>query len=659
MKKIISTSLIVLLISSCSFWGEDSGVSTEKQDFFVETKLWSSFQNESILEKTGRVSSSQDIQLTSNANGRIRWLQVKVGDSVSAGQTLVRLEDTLWNYGIAIQRAQNSVERAQINYDSQVLGLDKQIFDAEVTLSNLNRNLEVALKSAEQNILQAQNSVQTSSFTSQNTPSQLQIDQLDNTISRLELEYQTKLISDQETVEWFKSNLKKEIISLTFTLDDIIEFSDNILSVTQKNFNSNDNFDQFLWVKDTDQRKQSEALLLELIRYRNSGTYDKYQEQLNTGNISEAQISEIIDYLNTWYNSTKNLLNNLETTLNNSTPSVGLLDQSKIDGFLAQINAYQSALQGSYTWFISLSNSIKSFLRTYENNQESILKNIELQKRDKDIQIKNQQIQLNNLQSSELNATIWLEQTQINTTDSIANIRSQISSAKNTMSNLDKNYDVTKRSLQNAITEAKIWLSSAQKDYAKLTISSPINGTVGEVFVDLGQEVNTWTPIANLLSDNTPEVQVAFSSTEVWFIEVWQEVKVVIGTQSIVGTIYSLSDVADKNLNYVSTIVFESGVNIIGDIVQVLIPIKTEKTLYPLNIITVWWNNVGSVNIFTPQWLDEAELELWEIYGDYAEIISCTYKNEACSNQKIIVSDVSNYENEKFNLVEQNNEWKK
>jgi hypothetical protein len=124
--------------------------------------------------------------------------------------------------------------------------LDKQLFDAQVSLQNLERNLETAKKTGEQNIIQAQDSVKNSEFTNTNTPSSLQIEQLDNTISRLELEYQNKLIADQETIEGFKSNLKKELISLTFSIDDIIEFSDNILKVSDSDINSNNNFDQLL-----------------------------------------------------------------------------------------------------------------------------------------------------------------------------------------------------------------------------------------------------------------------------------------------------------------------------------------------------------------------------------------------------------------------------
>ena len=53
------------------------------------------------------------------------------------------------------------------------------------------------------------------------------------------------------------------------------------------------------------------------------------------------------------------------------------------------------------------------------------------------------------------------------------------------------------------------------------------------------------------------------------------------------GSIYAISEVADNNLNYKATIVFKSTTNIIGNIVNVKIPVSTGKMLLPLNILEV------------------------------------------------------------------------
>jgi len=56
--------------------------------------------------------------------------------------------------------------------------------------------------------------------------------------------------------------------------------------------------------------------------------------------------------------------------------------------------------------------------------------------------------------------------------------------ARNNLKNSQKTKDITLKSLQNAISEAQISYASAQKEYNKLTITSPINGSVSDVFID-------------------------------------------------------------------------------------------------------------------------------------------------------------------------------
>jgi len=278
----------------------------------------------------------------------------------------------------------------------------------------------------------------------------------------------------------------------------------------------------------------------------------------------------------------------MEQTINNSTISVGQLGQTEMANFTAKINGYQATLQGNYSGFISFGTSAKSFLKTYENNQESIAKGIELQEKDRNIQLKN-------LQSGQLSASVGYEKTVIGIDDSITNLKTQIETAKRNLDNAKKNYDITLRSLQNAITEAQIGYSSAAKEYAKLTITSPINGTLGDKFIDVGQEVFNGSQLFNILSDNTPEVEISFSLDEKNLVKQGQEVYIDIGKERVTGTIYAISEVADQNLNYKATVVFKSGTNIIGNIVTVKVPVSTGKMLLPLNAIKTQGNDIGFV----------------------------------------------------------------
>lgn len=641
MKKFVSMLLLVTILSSC--WKEvvelvDQG----KQDFFVDIKTWSEFSGVSELEKTGRVSSSQDILLTANASGRVANIYVKTWDTVRVGQTLATLSDSVGNYGINLQRANNGIERAQINYDSTKLQLEKQILDAESGLLTLQRNLVTLKKNSEQNLLQAQDSLDTSKYAGLDSSSALRLEQLDNNIEKSKLDYQTKLIADEETVKSFASTLKTSFNAMLIVLDDVIDFSDELLGITEINKDKNNKYEDFLWAQDSSQKRETEIKLVNLMGLRDSVEFENMENKVVAGSLSESEILEVIDFINDGYEQGKTLLNGLETTLNNSVLSVGQLGPTEISAFSSQINGYQSSLQGNYSGFISFGSNTKSFLRTYKNNQISLEKSIELQEKDRAIQLKN-------LQSGELSATVGFEKTVIGIDDSIQNLETQITTAERNLNNARKNYDVTLRSLQNSIAEANISYASAAKEYAKLTISSPINGTISEKFIDEGQEVFSSSQLFNILSDNTPEVEIAFSSLEKDLVSEWQEVYIDIGPERIRWTVYAISEVADENLNYKSTVVFESGTNLIGNIVTVRVPVSTDKILFPINIITTQGDQIWLVKTLSWSTIQDVRVRLGEVFGEYIEIVSCA---KECSELNLIISDVSNYDENKFVIQE-------
>ncbi len=643
MKRIFSFIFLSIFLVSCGV--DETLTEDEKQEFFISTKLGRDLSWNILLEKSGKVTSSQDIQLTSQASWRVSSVLVKAGDTVQAGQTLVTLDDTIWSYALNLQRAANGVERARINYDSTQLQLEKQIFDGENSLAKLTRNLETLKKDTDQSIKQAEDSLQNSQYGNLDSRSALQIEQLDNNIKKTELDFENKKIADFETIEWFKTNLKKDANNLIITLDDIIQFSDEILGVTDINKYKNEDIQTFLWVKDLSQKTQTESDLVNLIAFRKGTAFQDMEKRITEENLTEAQIIEAIDFINSGYEQTKSLLNNLEKTLNNSLESVGVLGPIEISAFVGQVNGYQASLQWGYAGFLSFWNQTKSFLRTYKNTQLSFEQSLSLQKKDREIQLKS-------LASGELSANVWYEKTLLGASNSIKDLESQISLSQNTLENTRKSYDITLKSLQNAIREWEIGYAGAEKEYSKLIIRSPINGTVSQVFVDKGQEISPSIKIADIISDKTPEIQIAFSGKEKELVKEGLEVSVDVADKKVTGKIYAISEVADANLNYIATVVFESGTNIIGSIVNVQIPVVTERKLIPLNILKTQGKWKANITLLTGTGFVEQSIELGEVFGDFIELLNCKWSFIGCDNEKIVLTDISNYDPLKFSIVE-------
>lgn len=652
MKKILIVLVAILWIWVVVYWfqgwfkgkPEVEVVETEveKQSFFIQTSSYNDLKDWATIKKTGKINSTQDIKLSANAAGRVSYVSVKPGQKVFVGQVLAQLEDNIWSYWINISRASNGVERAQINYDSTKINLDKAVFDAELNLEKLERNLENLEKDSEQTLLQAKDNLNNNQYWNLDSSSALRLQQLDNTIEKAKLDYEIKIRTDQEIVSSYRSSLIKEYNGLLILLDDTIEFSDIILWVTDKNKDKNDDYDRFLWAKDSSQKNTSKQTLREIMSYRGSDIFLDLQSELQSQTISEERIIEIIDIINNWYESIKILLNNMESTINNSIQSAGTLWSPEINAFIASINWYQSQLQGSYAWFLAFWSQVKSFLRTYEDNQASILKSIALQEQDRDIQFRN-------LSSSELNAETSYERTLLSIEDNLKNLQDQIKTAKNNLNNAIQTRSVTLRSLNNSIEEAQISYTSSAREYNKLTITSPINGTISDVLIDAWEEVSQWNMLFDIVSDSTPEIQISFSATERELVEAGQKVFMDIWRDRITGTIYSLSEVADENLNYKSTIIFKWDTRLIWNLVNVEVPIKTSKMLVPINIVSTQWWEIGLVKTLSGSTFSDVRVRMWEVFGEYVEIESCA-KN--CEDLNIITSDVSNFDENKFVIIE-------
>jgi len=588
--------IVLFWVKSWFFGKEDILVEEKeivKQEFFVEATSYSDLDNHSSIQKTWKVNSSQDITLSANASGRVSYISVKPGEQIVVGQVLAQLEDNIWNYAINISKASNGVERSKINYDSQKISLDKAVFDAELNLERLERNLETLKKDSEQSLIQAKDNLNNNINSGIDSTSALRLQQLDNNIEKAKLDYEIRLTSDAETIESYKVSFKNNYNTLLIFLDDVIQFTDTILSVTEVNKRTNRDFDQFLWAKDRGQKTLSEQRLLQLIAYRDSDTFTLIDSDLQSGNISEERALEAIEDVNTWYELAKVLLNSLELTLNNSLVSQGSLGDAEIASYQASINWYQAQLQGNYASFISFWSTVKN--------------------------------------------------------DNMSNLEDQILTARNNLSNAQQSRAVTLRSLNNGIKEAQINYTSSAKEYNKLTISSPINGTVWASFIDAWQEVLSGTQLFDLVSDKSPEVEVSFSSKEKALVKVGQEVFVDIWTERITGSIYSVSEVADDNLNHKATIVFRSSAWIIGNFVSVEVPIHTKKVLVPINIIKTQWDNIGLVKTLSGSTFEDVRVRMWEMFWEYVEIVSCA-KN--CEDLNIIMNDTSNFDANKFIIVE-------
>ncbi len=632
MKKILLL-LSFLLLASC--WEVEDQLTQEKQDFIVEIQSYSGFTNQTYLDKSWKIDSSQNISLTSQATGRVSNISVEQWDPVMKWQVLAVLEDSIANYSLSLQQANNALDRARINYDSNKINLDKSVFDAQQNVDKLTKNLESLKLENKQSLQQAQSDLENTDLNQWDSKWALDVQKLQNSIEKSKLDYENKLITDNETLEWFYSSVKKEYNSMTIFLGDIVEFSDTLYGVTELNKDENEDIDQFLWAKNVWQKNEAKILLKEIIAYNNDIFSQIDVEWIN----SQDKLLDTLEKINSAYNKSKKLLSEVEKTLNFSISSVNSLSNLDISNYNASVNGYQASLQWNYSGFLAFDNNVKSFLRTYINNQISTLQSIELMEKDLEILKKSYWV---NQQQAETN----LNKLIINTDENISNLEIQLESAKNSLENAKKSRDVTLRSLQNAINEANIWYQTSLKEYNKLTITSPINGIVSSVDIDLGQELSTWSSVFSLVNNSENQVDISFTKEELTYIDTQKPVFVEYDWKSYTWAIQGVSQTADVNLKYPATITINENVNLIWNIVNVDIPVQVKNPLFPINMVKVLDAGKWEINILDEEnKIKSKVVATWNIYGKFIEVL-----DEIPQDTKIITNFVDNYSPEKFNL---------
>lgn len=640
MKKVLIFLFTLFLLVSCSSTPKVNtwSWSVLKKDFVIDTKdFWSlSFSWE--IEKIWKVTSDQEIKLTSQAMWRIGSIVVKEGDKVKSGQILVSLQDTVWSYSINLERAKNMLEKMQINYDSTKINLDKQVFDSQIALDRINSNLVTAQKNTGIDIVQAQNDVKNANYASLDSKSALDVAKLDNSIAKAELDYNNVLANNKETIQGFEENFRKEYTNIDGLITDVYQFGDKLFDFSKNYEDQVKVFQDFLGANDIISRDEVKLLLSQLHDYQ-INTLNK----IDITGVDELSIPSNIVKLQDWYSKVDIILDKLQKVLASSILSAGQLSQSQVDGYMATVNGYQSSYSINNNSFTAFKNATSSFLRTYKNSQISLAKQLDLVKKDKDIFLKSLDIASSKTQSG-------YDKLVSSTQDSINSLQLQQKSATQNLEDAKKTREVTLRLLDNSIQDAQIWYDSAAKEYSKLTIKSPIAGIVWAIVVDKWQDVANGTPVLALLWDQKSEIEIGLKSDELSYISVWNKVTFDLDSKPMIGSIYSITKNTDNNFNYNAKVVFDTKLDIIWGVVNVKIPIKARHPLIPLSTVKVIGTDKGIISLYKDGKIFVKEITLWTIYGGNVEYIWNTDGSKLEKTDVVILNDVSNYDENSFTI---------
>ncbi len=245
-----------------------------------------------------------------------------------------------------------------------------------------------------------------------------------------------------------------------------------------------------------------------------------------------------MDKLGGYYDTIRTYILAVNSYVENSITS-SYFPQSVIDSYITEYLGYKSELSGLETGYTTFKNTTSTFLASYKNNEASVAAGIEVQKK--------------NLSTAAFASTVGLERTQIGANRDIAQAKIALDSAEANYNNAVSNKDITLRKLAVSLTDAQLSLEQAQKEFAKLSIVSPIDATVTHVNVSVGQEVSTGTPMIEIASRN-PEIVFDLDTLSVSLLKIGSIQPVLYNDQTYSGTVIGISQVANDSLLYTARI---------------------------------------------------------------------------------------------------------
>lgn len=624
-KKLLTFTLIwvTLALTACGPQTQEE----PKKAFLIDVQNISDFGTTISIEKPGKVGGEQEITVTSQVSARVQNIKYKEGQKVNGWQPVIQLADDIANYNSMVKNAKTMLDNSILTYEQNTNSLDLAVDSAYNSLKQAEKNFFNSQKTAEQSLKQAEQAVE-NAWLAEGSPTALNIE---------------KIISDIENqITSIKSNFKVQKTQLISLLDDVVHQGDAILGVTDKYKFKNDAFEPYIGIQDAKQRDVSKALLWDLYKIRNTVS------QIPTTDITNQELLDNMPLFSSSYETINEFLYEMNETLRNSISSTNF-PQTQIDGYIATFNAFKNVSQGQNAAFVAYEASVNAFLGdvVIDSNlsEEDVVNSLAKQQ---------VQIALKNAKEAEKSAQIALESAEIGSDTSIFNAETALKNARLNYDTTSQNKSNQVRLLQNGITQAKIAYEDALTTYNKLSVRSPIQGTIGDILVDEGQEINPGVPLFSVISTKENTIEIFVTSEEHELITIDQKVVVEYNDQIINATVTSISSVASANTLYKVRIKLDKSLDLLGDIATVHIPVKLEKVTLPINSVTALQDGKGFIYLLSGG-VEAVKtfVDLGQTRSDRIEITS-----NLPLNAQIITSDISNYNPEQFEFKMREEETK-
>ncbi len=603
MKPLIAIFLISTVVLSACGSTPIVPVVPPKTPFIVTTYTIGQTQTGVEIQKTGRITASSSLTLTSQWAGEISKINVKEGQSVKAGTVLATLKDTQNNYDLKYSQALNTIKVQNASIETTRINLEQSIDAARITYERARQAYET--------------------LTGKNA-----------------LAYDTLVNTNSKTIDTYNESYKTYISDAERIMTQMLYEADKILGITTNFEFANDAWEPYLWTRVGDSRALANNEWNSTYALR--GELRARIEKAMMINLSNPTAE--FDLISKSYEQARKLADAMLYMLQNSVIGGGL-PQELLTGWVASWNGQRATIQGSQWWYNAWKVQTLTFLNGYRNTESAT--HLALASLSRPLTTE-EQSQVN----SNTDIRVTYENTRIDLKDKIENARLTFEQAKKSYDTAQALKVATLIQLDANRENSKISLDQAERDASKLRVVAPINGIISRVIANIGQSVNIGTPIAEFTS-NQPQIIIDIEPSLVASLTVGQSVWVLVAERTLTGVITALSTVANANLLSTVRISLPDGQPYIGESALISFSPKDETDwpallTLPLGAISIIAEWEGEIRIYTATGVTRESVKIGQTLGDTVEILS-----RLASGTEVIITDMSNYDETKQTIQKQ------
>jgi multidrug resistance efflux pump len=609
MKKLTLTTLIFMLIlSSCSKAQENDGATlpVTKKSFSIETQVIGKKKESYSVEKSARLTAGSALTLSTESVWEVSAITVKEGSKIKRGTRLVSLRDTVNSYDIRVAQAQNSVSIQDASIESTKLNLERAIFDSQIAYDQAKRTY-------------------------------------DTLVAKTTLSYDTIVNTNQKTLDTLDASYKTYLAEIDKNLDQVVFESDRILGLSSNNEYTNDGFESQLGARVWN------------LKYLSDNSYWRALAQL--GQIRAQKLKSTspetakadIENIELAYTLLQKHIDDMIYMIQNNVIS-GELTMERNAAWLAQFNWFRAAANGNNAAFTQWKTQTLTFLKNYKLNE--LATKVAVESIDRKLTPEEEAI----IQSSP-DAKLLYNSTIIDLKDKILAAKLAVKQAENARDLAVKSRATTLAQLGASRQSWVLSLEQAQREYARLTVTAPFDGTVSRVMATIGQRVNPGTPVLEVIS-NSPEVLIDLESEIADSLNIGDRVQIQVDKKLFTGSIIAMSQAAWANLLYTTRVSVPDAVGLIGNAANIIFTASREisdvsgkeKIVLPLRAVKIVSEQEGQIAILSSgSTIVFKSVKLGKVVWDGI------YLEESLDvATEVIITDVSNYDPAKFILLKTN-----